>query len=73
MESFDSLLDAYQQLGLAVPRLAEYGELFGQHDDMNTLLAKIYEEILSFHQKAICFFRAKSKSRREVLTAVSDG
>ncbi|KAI0595286.1 hypothetical protein F4775DRAFT_569708 [Biscogniauxia sp. FL1348] len=57
-EAFNSLLDAYQQIGEFIPQLQSYQEL--QHclsnSYMRTVLALIYKDILEFHGVALKYF-----------------
>jgi len=39
--------------------LDQYKDLFGRDRQMHTVLALIYEDILMFHAKALCFFTGK--------------
>ncbi|TEY63394.1 hypothetical protein BOTCAL_0155g00160 [Botryotinia calthae] len=60
-ESFDTLLDAYQQLVENIPLLEQYGDLFKGNSYMVNVLALIYEDMLDFHRAALRVF---SKSTR---------
>lgn len=42
-----------------MPLLERYRDLFEHNPDMHNVLALIYEDILSFHEKALCFFTGK--------------
>ncbi|KAF4976357.1 hypothetical protein FZEAL_6955 [Fusarium zealandicum] len=57
VDAFDSLLDTYQQIGEQIPLLKSYEELFSQHTHMQSLLVMIYQDILTFHAKALRYFR----------------
>lgn len=59
--SFDTLLDAYQQIGENIPLFERYRELFRDHPHMRNALATIYEDILEFHRKALRIFSKRSK------------
>lgn len=61
-ESFDILLDAYQELSQRLPLLEEYKALFGDNPYMRDILVMIYEDILEFHQSALRFFGRPSES-----------
>ena len=61
MESFDVLLDAYEEISENLPQLMEYGELFKQHSHMRNLLEMIYGDILEFHKRALKFFSRPSE------------
>ncbi|TGO44699.1 hypothetical protein BCON_0473g00060 [Botryotinia convoluta] len=60
-ESFDTLLDAYQQLAENIPLLEQYGDLFKGNSYMVNVLALFYEDMLDFHRAALRVF---SKSTR---------
>jgi len=42
-----------------MPLLKQYENLFGHNDQMQRILALIYEDLLVFHAKALCFFGGK--------------
>ncbi|KAJ2905926.1 hypothetical protein MKZ38_003714 [Zalerion maritima] len=63
MDTFDSLLDAYKELGMVLPQLDQYSDMFGQYPEMKKLLAEIYCEILNFHRKAMRFFNSKGLTK----------
>jgi hypothetical protein len=46
-------LDAYSQLGKALPMLSQYEELFKKCPGVTIILALIYKEIMSFHLAAL--------------------
>jgi len=54
--SLDRMLDAYEQIGEALPLLQQYESLFVQHSEMRKILVLIYGDILEFHMRAIRFF-----------------
>ncbi|KAK5057581.1 hypothetical protein LTR84_011581 [Exophiala bonariae] len=54
--SLDRILDAYEQIGEALPLLTQYKSLFEQHPEMQRVLVLIYKDILEFHAPAIRFF-----------------
>ncbi|KAL5330616.1 hypothetical protein ACEPPN_000135 [Leptodophora sp. 'Broadleaf-Isolate-01'] len=58
-DSFETLLDAYGQLGEHIPLLEQYHSLFGSSKEMQTVLVMIYKDILSFHKEATKFFSGK--------------
>ncbi|KAF2474163.1 C2H2 domain-containing protein [Lindgomyces ingoldianus] len=58
-DSFDTLLDAYEQIGECLPLLSEYESLFRQNPYMLQALELIYMDILEFHQHALRFFTGK--------------
>ncbi|KAJ8062489.1 hypothetical protein OCU04_009019 [Sclerotinia nivalis] len=55
-ESFDTLLDAYQQLAENIPLLSKYIDLFRSNQDMIRVAAMIYEDVLEFHRAALRIF-----------------
>ena len=64
-EAFDSLLDAYARIGEALPVFAAIDGLFTRldhhHGHVEQILANVYEDILSFHKRAIVFFRQRGR------------
>lgn len=54
--SLDRILDAYEQIGEALPLLQQYEVLFIHHTEMRKILVLIYGDILEFHMRAIRFF-----------------
>jgi len=63
-DTFETLLDAYKQIGEHMPMLLKYQELFEHNENMRTVLVLIYEDILMFHAKALCFFSGRGESER---------
>ena len=61
VESFDVLLDAYEEIGENLPQLVKYGELFNRHAHMWKVLELIYGDILEFHRRALRFFSRPSE------------
>lgn len=61
VESFDVLLDAYEEIGEKLPQLLEYGELFERHAHMRKVLELMYGDILEFHRRALKFFSRPSE------------
>lgn len=55
-ESFDALLDAYQQIGEQIPLLSQYQNVFTENADMRGVLGMMYKDILEFHQQALRVF-----------------
>ncbi|KAF2736998.1 C2H2 domain-containing protein [Polyplosphaeria fusca] len=58
IDSFETLLEAYEQIGECLPLLSEYEALF-HGPDMLHALELIYIDILDFHQHALRFFSGK--------------
>lgn len=62
-KSFDTLLDAYQQIGEQIPLLLQYQNVFDQSPHMASVLEMIYKDILEFHQQALRVFGKPSESK----------
>lgn len=60
-DSFDVLLDAYQQIAESIPLLLQFRSLFEKSPEMGKVLEVIYEDILEFHQSALRMFGKSSK------------
>jgi hypothetical protein len=60
-EAFDTLLDAYEEIGQHIPLLQQSAHLFHDNVDMQRVLAFMYEDILEFHQHAVRFFSDSSE------------
>jgi hypothetical protein len=60
-DTFDTLLEAYAQIGEQLPLLSEYESLFGSNVHMIEALQWIYIDILTFHQHAMRFFQSTSE------------
>ncbi|KAH7381988.1 hypothetical protein BKA64DRAFT_584001 [Cadophora sp. MPI-SDFR-AT-0126] len=58
-DSFETLLDAYGQLGDHIPLLQQYHSLFGSTSEMTAVLVMMYRDILSFHKEATKLFSGK--------------
>ncbi|KAF1946974.1 C2H2 domain-containing protein [Clathrospora elynae] len=58
-DSFETLLDAYEQIGEQLPLLSEYESMFHSSPHMINALALMYIDILDFHQQAMKFFAGK--------------
>jgi hypothetical protein len=67
VESFDTLLDAYEQIGEQLPLLSHYESLFYTSPHMINALELMYVDILEFHQQALKFFSGKCKLIRHQL------
>ncbi|KAL1608317.1 hypothetical protein SLS60_003257 [Paraconiothyrium brasiliense] len=55
-DSFETLLEAYFEIGEQLPLLQEYEKLFKENPYMIQALELIYIDILEFHQQAMRFF-----------------
>lgn len=60
-EAFDALLDAYERIGSALPIVQAIDSLFYSRPHVQQVLANVFEDILTFHKRAIVFFKQKSK------------
>ncbi|KAJ0123834.1 hypothetical protein J7T55_012304 [Diaporthe amygdali] len=56
VESFDKLLDAYEEIGLRIPGLMAYRSMFERHPPLATVLEDYYSDILRFHEAALKVF-----------------
>ena len=59
-DSFNSLLDAYEQLGESMPQLLQY-QTMDKDPQMAKVLSLLFEDILDFHLQALKQFRQRSK------------
>ncbi|KAL5380194.1 hypothetical protein DPSP01_007994 [Paraphaeosphaeria sporulosa] len=55
-DSFETLLEAYYEIGEQLPLLQEYEQLFKENPHMIQALELMYLDILEFHQQAMRFF-----------------
>ncbi|RFU25373.1 hypothetical protein B7463_g10968, partial [Scytalidium lignicola] len=69
-DSFESILEAYSQIGEHMPLLEQYQSLFGTKPHMIRVLALIYTDILKFHKKAVRMFRGKTEIWRQLFRSV---
>jgi hypothetical protein len=60
-ESFNILLDAYEQIGENIPQFEQYGTLFNGSPEMQKVLGLVYADILEFHRRALKFFKRRSQ------------
>lgn len=63
-ESFDQLLNAYEQIGERMPQLQKYEEIFSLDPRMQKVLEQYYEDILEFHRRALKFFSRRGELAR---------
>lgn len=63
-EAFDALLDAYARIGEALPIFSAVDGLLASqgHGYVQQILADVYEDILTFHKRAIVFFKQRGNS-----------
>ncbi|KAI1467938.1 WD40 repeat-like protein [Daldinia caldariorum] len=57
INSFDKLLDAYVQVGNAIPGLQRYEATFAEHPPLATVLEDYYSDILEFHRISLAIFK----------------
>ncbi|KFY96266.1 hypothetical protein V498_02776, partial [Pseudogymnoascus sp. VKM F-4517 (FW-2822)] len=57
---FDALLDAYADIGSALPRFDRYGKTFESNPEFQFVLAEVYSTIVEFHQRAYKFFQCRA-------------
>jgi len=60
-ESFDTLLDAYEEIGERSPSYLQYQALFHKNDETRSALIWFYSGIVEFHRNAIQIFTRPSK------------
>jgi len=60
-QAFDTLLDAYEKIGSALPIIKAIDTLFYTRPPVQQVLVNVFEDILTFHKRAIVFFSKKSK------------
>ncbi|KAI5800428.1 hypothetical protein DFH27DRAFT_82123 [Peziza echinospora] len=58
-DAFDTLLDAYAQLGECLPQFQKYDHLFGQSPEMQRVLGYVFEDVLEFHRRVLKIFKRK--------------
>ena len=64
IDSFDIILDAYENISEQLPLLSEYESLFRQNPKMIGALELMYVDILDFHLHALQWFSGKGKYQR---------
>ncbi|KAK0110163.1 hypothetical protein ONS95_002814 [Cadophora gregata] len=57
---FESLLDAYKEIGDSLPRFDRYEQAFKDNPAFLAVLASVYSSILDFHQRAYKFFKRRA-------------
>ncbi|KAJ0419355.1 hypothetical protein BJY00DRAFT_314187 [Aspergillus carlsbadensis] len=55
--AFDALLEMYEEIGLNIPQLEQYQNLFQSNAHMRAILPLIYADILRAHKKALKSFK----------------
>lgn len=61
VESFDKLLDVYEQVGRMIPGLLAYRSMLENHPPVAAVLEDYYSDILRFHEAALKVFTRPSK------------
>ncbi len=59
-EVFEKLINAYQQIGEALPRFDRLQNTFEDNSEFQRVLALVYADILEFNRRAYKFFRRRS-------------
>ncbi|OLN85474.1 Early growth response protein 1-like protein 2 [Colletotrichum chlorophyti] len=59
-KAFDHILEVYQQLGIEIPPLSEYKQLFMESQSGKQCLLHLYRDILDFHRLAYKLFSLRS-------------
>jgi len=60
-EAFNSLLDAYQDIGENIPLLLQYEQTFRDKPALQPVLGLIYTDIMEFHRSAMKYFRGSGE------------
>lgn len=58
---FDKLIDAYGQIGEAMPQFDRLQEAFSDDPNFRAVLAMVYSDILEFHRRAYKMFRRRGE------------
>jgi hypothetical protein len=64
---FESILEAYEEIGEQMPLFQRYEQLFPQEQQIGNALEQIYVDILRFHQKAVKFLSGKGEADQPIL------
>jgi hypothetical protein len=64
---FESILEAYEDIGEHMPLFQRYERLFPQEQQIGNALELIYVDILRFHQKAVKFLSGKGTADQMIL------
>ncbi|KAL7267231.1 hypothetical protein RUND412_010191 [Rhizina undulata] len=59
-ESFDKLLDAFEDIGQNLPRFDQYSKFYNENERIQEVIAMIYVDIMEFHRKALKFFQKRA-------------
>lgn len=60
-KAFDNLLEAYEQLGEAIPSLGQKQRVFEVHPQLIKIVELTYADLLEFHEHGIAIFERPSK------------
>ncbi|TDZ24409.1 hypothetical protein Cob_v003428 [Colletotrichum orbiculare MAFF 240422] len=63
IDCFDKLLEAYSQIGSAIPGLVAYTGTFQQHSTLYQILEDYYDDVLQFHLEAVQVFNRSKWSK----------
>jgi hypothetical protein len=64
--AFNTILDAYEQIGESMPQLIQYQTFFRENTYMAKVLALLFEDILGFHLEAVKHFKKRCASRQKL-------
>ena len=59
--AFDALLDAYKKIGESIPIISAIDNIFQSNTLVKKVLENVYEDILLFHRRAVCFFKQRGQ------------
>ena len=63
---FESILEAYEEIGEQMPLFQRYEQLFPQEQQIGNALELIYVDILRFRQKAVKFLSGRGNSAQTI-------
>ena len=61
IQAFDALIDAYANLGACLSIFGVIENVFGSNVLVQKVLVDVYKDILTFHRRALRFFRRKGR------------
>ncbi|KAL4885914.1 hypothetical protein BJY04DRAFT_230145 [Aspergillus karnatakaensis] len=56
----DTLLSAYETLGLELPNFGEYSEAFKQNPGLQRVIAKLFADIMDFHENTLRLYSGRA-------------
>lgn len=62
------MLDVYEKLGVEVPNLAQFDQIFSESKDYEECLVNIYQDIQRFHHASYKLFSLRQKCECRRLT-----